>query len=282
MDVSSWPGLEDPGDYRLLVGSGAGLRPDVGQRAHRIRRSAADGHDQSVDLIVITQPGIGLAGQVVFAEGPPERPPEMRIAFRRPESSGARANEMVATKDDELRFYGSDVFGPRLVGVHRVDERMGGQGCAVRGEDITDVPTTFRPEDDDQLQVVVSSRASTLEGAIRGEGTPPGEATVYVFGEDRGAWRMSSPRTHKSDVGEDGRFSVGGLAAGRYYADRGGSGRISSAREPGRSVLRTAEQGGDAVRHRRRRTANTSSALALAGIRAWPGRRLAAPLKRLS
>jgi hypothetical protein len=29
---------------------------------------------------------------------------------------------------------------------------------------------------------------------------------------------MSSPRTHKSDVATNGKFSVGGLAAGRYYA----------------------------------------------------------------
>jgi hypothetical protein len=29
---------------------------------------------------------------------------------------------------------------------------------------------------------------------------------------------MSSPRTHKADTGRNGQFSVGGLAAGRYYA----------------------------------------------------------------
>ena len=76
---------------------------------------------------------------------------------------------------------------------------------------------------------------STLEGVVRGEGTsPPGDATVYVFGEDRGAWRMSSPRTHKSDAGEDGKFSVGGLAAGRYYA-------IAVAREGFRPVANPGE-----------------------------------------
>ena len=76
---------------------------------------------------------------------------------------------------------------------------------------------------------------STLEGAVRAEGTsPPGEVTVYVFGEDRGAWRMSSPRTHRSDAGDDGKFSVSGLAAGRYYA-------IAVAREGFRPVANPAE-----------------------------------------
>ncbi len=87
----------------------------------------------------------------------------------------------------------------------------------LRGEDITDVPMLAIPKSG--ILQTCPSRVTTLEGTVRSEGTsPPGEATVYVFGEDRSAWRMSSPRTHKSDAGEDGKFSVSGLAAGRYYA----------------------------------------------------------------
>ena len=37
------------------------------------------------DLVVVTQPGIGLAGQFVFAEAPPANAPPMKIALRRPE-----------------------------------------------------------------------------------------------------------------------------------------------------------------------------------------------------
>ena len=120
--------------------------------------------------------------------------------------------------DDDFRFYGSDVFGPQLVRVTELPAGWTLKAVTLAGTDITDT-TIFKREDDGQLQVVLSSRPSTLEGAVRGEGTsPPGEATVYVFGEDRSGWRMSSPRMHKSDAGENGKFSVGGLAAGRYYA----------------------------------------------------------------
>ena len=168
---------------------------------------------------MVTQPGIGLAGQVVFAEGPPASPPKMRITFRKPETWSASSREIVATMDDEFRFYGSDVFGAQLVRVTELPAGWVVKAVTLAGTDITDVPTVFKQEHDGQLQVVLSSKASTLEGTVRGEGTsPPGEATVYVFGEDRSGWRMASPRTHKSDAGENGKFSVGGLAAGRYYA----------------------------------------------------------------
>jgi hypothetical protein len=209
----------EPGEYRLLVGGG--LAPGLVSVNGRTEFAdipltvAAD----MADVMVVTQPGIGLAGQLVFAEGPPASPPKMRIAFRRPETSPGASREIVATMDDEFRFYGSDVFGTQLVRVTELPAGWAVKAVTLAGIDITDVPTVFKQEDHGQLQVVLSSKASTLEGTIRGEGTsPPGEATVYVFGEDRSGWRMASPRTHKSDASENGKFSVGGLAAGRYYA----------------------------------------------------------------
>ncbi len=232
--ASFCPGI-DPGEYRVLVGPGlaSGLAY-VNGRTEFAEVPLTIATDMP-DVVVVTQPGIGLAGQVVFAEGPPASPPKMRIAFRRPETLSPSSREIVATMDDDFRFYGSDVFGPQLVRVTELPAGWTVKAVTLAGTDITDVPTVFKQEDDGQLQVVLTSRASTLEGAVRGEGTsPPGEATVYVFGEDRSAWRMASPRTHKSDTGENGKFSVGGLAAGRYYA-------IAVAREGFRMVPNAGE-----------------------------------------
>ena len=228
------PAIE-PGEYRLLVGPGmaSGLayvngRTEFAEMPLTITTDIPD-------LVVVTQPGIGLAGQVVFAEGPPASLPKMRIAFRKPETSSPSSREIVATMDDELRFYGSDVFGAQLVRVTDLPAGWVVKAVTLAGTDITDVPTVFKQEHDGQLHVVLSSKASTLEGTVRGEGTsPPGEATVYVFGEDRSGWRMASPRTHKSDTGENGKFSVSGLAAGRYYA-------IAVAREGFRPVVNPGE-----------------------------------------
>ena len=225
----------EPGEYRMLVGPGlaSGLAY-VNGRTEFAEVPLTIATDMP-DVVVVTQPGIGLAGQVVFTEGPPASPPKLRIVFRRPETLPPNSREVVATMDDDFRFYGSDVFGAQLVRVTDLPAGWAVKAVTLAGTDITDVPTVLKQEHDGQLHVVLSSKASTLEGVVRGEGTsPPGEATVYVFGEDRGAWRMSSPRTHKSDTGENGKFSVSGLAAGRYYA-------IAVAREGFRPVANPGE-----------------------------------------
>ena len=91
------------------------------------------------DVVVVTQPGIGLAGQVVFADGPPASPPKMRIAFRRPETLPPSSREIVATMDDDFRFYGSDVFGPQLVRVTELPAGWAVKAVTLAGTDITDV-----------------------------------------------------------------------------------------------------------------------------------------------
>jgi hypothetical protein len=228
-------GALDPGEYRLLVGGGlaAGLT-SVNGRTEFAEMQMTIVSDMP-DVVVMTQPGIGLAGQVVFAEGPPQRQPTMRIAIARPETSSIGKREIVTTMDDDLRFYASDVFGPQLVRVTGLPPGWAVKAVTLAGTDITDVPTVFKQEHDGQLHVVLSSRASTLEGVVRAaETSAPGEATVYVFSEDHSTWRISSPRTHKSDTGENGKFSIGGLTAGRYYA-------IAVAREGFRPVTNPGE-----------------------------------------
>ena len=221
----------DPGEYRLLVGGGLGPGLVAVNGRTEFAEVPVTLASDVLDMVVVTQPGIGLTGQVVFADGPPASPPGMRITLSKLGTSSSGTREIVATMDDDFRFYGSDVFGPQLVRVTELPAGWTVRAVTLAGTDITDVPTVFKQEHDGQLQVVLSSRASALEGVVRGEGTPaPGEATVYVFGEDRSAWRMSSPRTHKSDTAENGKFSVAGLAAGRYYA-------IAVAREGFRPVV---------------------------------------------
>lgn len=203
----------DPGQYRLLIGRGG---PVNGRVEYADLEPTLAGTIES--LVVLTQPGVAVSGRVVLAEGQSLDVKALGVRFER-SGVAVRSVETIATMGDDRRFRAQDVFGPHLVRVSGVPSGSAVKAVMLRGDDITDVPTTFRAEDADQLQIVITSRASTLEGTVRGENTsPPREATVYVFGEDRGAWRMSSPRTHKSDATLDGKFTVGGLAAGRYYA----------------------------------------------------------------
>lgn len=202
-----------PGNYQLVVGRGGAVNGRV-EFADVPLTVAGD----IEGLILSTTPGVVVSGRVVLVEGQALDVGTLRITLERA-GAAVRSIETIAAMDADRRFRAQDVFGPHMLRIAGLPSGSTVKAVLLRGDDITDVPTTFRAEDADQLQVVISSRASTLEGTVRGEGTsPPGDATVYVFGEDRSTWRMSSPRTHKSAAAADGKFSVGGLSAGRYYA----------------------------------------------------------------
>ena len=146
----------------------------------------------------------------------------MRIVFRRSGRRLAHQATIVATFGDELRFFGSDVFGPLLVRVVVAADGWVVKAVTLGGADITDVPTVFRREHDGQLQVVLSSRPSAIEGEVRGESGPAAsEATVYVFSEDRAsAGACPRPAPSFSDVREKGRFSVRGAGGRPLLRDR--------------------------------------------------------------
>ena len=143
----------------------------------------------------------------------------MRIAFRRGDSSLLRSPDIEATVDEDLRFQADDLFGPRLVRVSGLSSGWAVKAVLLNGADITDVPTVFTRDHDGQLQVVLGSRLSTLEGEVRDDtGKTVDDAMVFVFSEERRSWSLASPRTVFSDVRPDGRFRVGGLTGGQYLA----------------------------------------------------------------
>jgi protocatechuate 3,4-dioxygenase beta subunit len=202
----------EPGLYRLVIGRGGG----VNGRAEFADAPITIANDME-DLIVSTQPGVAVSGRVVLADGQPLDTRALRITFAR-SGPPVRNVETIATMEEERRFRTQDLFGPQFVRLAGLPAGWTLKAVLLGVEDITDVPTAFRGEEDD-LQVVISTRVSTLEGQVQDEaGKPVSDATVYVFGADRSAWSMASPRTMKSDAGEQGRFSVTGLAGGRYFA----------------------------------------------------------------
>ena len=212
----SLPAVE-PGDYTLIVGGGSWAsavgpsgRPENAELPMTIATDIED-------IVIITQPGVTVSGRIVWAETPPASPPRLRIAFRRGDGSIARSPDIVATVGDDLRIQAADLFGPRLVRVSGLGGDWAVKGVVLNGVDITDIPTIFTREHDGQLQVVLSSRLSAIEGEVRDEhGKPAADAMVYVFSEDRRSWSLASPRTVFSDVRPDGRFTVGRLTGGSY------------------------------------------------------------------
>ena len=104
----------------------------------------------------------------------------LKIAFSRPQGGP----EITATMDDEGRFFGSDVFGALLVRVSSLPRGWVVKAITAGGSDITDVPTVFTRQHDGQLQIVLSSKFSTIEGEIRSDqpGKPPEALAVARVG----------------------------------------------------------------------------------------------------
>jgi protocatechuate 3,4-dioxygenase beta subunit len=209
----------EPGEYTLAVGGGTWSSP-VGSTGRReTAESPMTVTADFEDVVVVTQPGISVSGRVVSLDAPPSSAPQLRMTFRRGDSSIGRSPDIEATIGDLLQFQAADLFGPRLVRVSGLPTGWAVKAILLNDADITDVPTVFTKEDDGQLQVLLSSRLSALEGEVRdGAGKIADDAIVYVFSEDRRSWSLASPRTVLSDVRPDGRFRVGELTRGRYLA----------------------------------------------------------------
>jgi hypothetical protein len=85
-------------------------------------------------------------------------------------------------------------------------------------QDVTDLPTEFREEDSSRLQIVLTTRASEVAGNVTGErGEPVANCNLVLFGDDKAGWVAWSSRLRMVRPDRDGRFSIKGLRAGRYY-----------------------------------------------------------------
>ena len=84
------------------------------------------------------------------------------------------------------------------------------------GEDITDRPREFKTGD--KVTIVMTSRASTLEGNVTdAKGDPSTDSGLILFSEDKAAWRTNSIKTRRASTDQNGHYKMTGLMPGRYF-----------------------------------------------------------------
>ena len=209
-----------PGSYRLGVQqrpvqfSPDGSRSEPGEMANLALTISSD-----VDnLMVMTAPGATITGQIVFEQGAPGPMPQgIRVS-----ASSATPEEMMgvpfpppAVVSPELTFTMKGLFGEYVLRASAPNLFL--KTVMLGGEDITDTPRDFK--NGDKVTLVLTSRASTLEGNVTdAAGKPSTEAALIVFSEDKAAWRMNSVRTRRSNVDPNGHYRITGLMPGRYFA----------------------------------------------------------------
>jgi hypothetical protein len=204
------------GNYRLIIRQTRPFTPgpqtDPGEMAAVALTVAGADVD---NVLLMTSPGVTIAGQVVFEQGPPATLAQIRI-FAAPgsqdEMMGLQTPQPSVVKPD-LTFTMKGLLGEFVLRTSGPDQYL--KSVTVGSEDITDSPREFKAKD--RVTITVTSRVSTLEGSVLdAAGAPSTDAGVLVFSEDKTLWRFNSTRTRRGSVDPTGHFRVTGLMPGRY------------------------------------------------------------------
>ena len=208
-----------PGDYRLVVQPGRtpGEHGPVKQPPVEYAVVPVTVTADIEDIVLMTRPGVSVGGQVIFAEGIPPKPvSRLHIGGEPAEAMSMVGGAPPVAVDESMQFTLTDLFGPQLVRVMGLMPPFALKAVMLGATDITDTPTEFRPEH--RLQVVVTARASRVEGTVSDDaGRPGANALVIALPEDKRSWRGNSQRLRMTAASPEGKFVMPGLVDGRYY-----------------------------------------------------------------
>lgn len=249
-----------PGTYDLVANyTPPNARPDANGRISGRETATVRVDVTSADiegLVVTTSPGATFTGEVVYDEPAPEgMRAQINVIPGQQRTFGPSGR--VEVKGDT--FVVSETFGRVLLRGNAGPAAQTGRPSPpssaaplgpgqprwsvkhvlLNGKDITDVPTEFSAAHSGRVQVVFTSRAPSLEGTVVDDSGQPARATILVFSVDEETWTANSSRIRSGPViGDDGKFVLRGLRAGRYYAAALPAGPTAAASAPDREFLR--------------------------------------------
>jgi protocatechuate 3,4-dioxygenase beta subunit len=209
-----------PGDYRFVVRP-MSMGPD-GQRPPGASREYANVPltvmSDIDDLVVVTRPGVSVTGRITFPDGPPPKALSgVRVSAQTNERSYFSTGAGVVIGSD-LGFKLDDLFDKLLIRLNGLPPAYAVQAVMLGQTDITDTAVEFKPEHSKHLEIVVTSRASTLEGTVTDEkGAPAESALIVMIPEDKASWNRGSPRVRLGGVRKAGQFSIASVLPGRYH-----------------------------------------------------------------
>jgi protocatechuate 3,4-dioxygenase beta subunit len=203
-----------PGSYRLAaVGvrqAARGTVREFGMIDFTVERANVEG------LVLSTEPGVSVAGRMVFEDGPA---PQSRGRIEAvPSDDGPLRPSAIAEPRPDLTFRLDDLWGAYIFRPQDLPNGWFLDAVLLGTTDITDVPTVLRAGDSGRLQIVVTSRAATLEFAVTDEaGRAATGFLIALMSTDR-AMASSSRYRHVGRPDKDGHARVEGVLPGRYYA----------------------------------------------------------------
>lgn len=209
-----------PGSYSVQawVRGTADAAPEFGAALVQAAGVDTDG------VIVRTEPGGTLHGRVVLPAGGRQaafRPSLVEITARPaalevrvPVSAGATAR-LRADWTFELR----GLSGARVLRVSGLPAPWALEAITLAGNDVTDEPIELSPgRVTTGLEVVLTTRATEIDGTVEQPQSGPSPISVVVFPVDRSHWEPHDRRVQIRRTAADGRFRIRGLPPGEYLA----------------------------------------------------------------
>ena len=201
-----------PGEYRLRV---YGTQSPSGVAEFASVPVSVAGDDVA-GVVVITSPGATASGRVVFEAG---EKPDARIFVRTATTvPGATFSNTSVGVNPDMSFTATGLTERQTFRLGAVPDGWFLKSVTHRGVDITDTGYAFKPgERVSGIQILLTRRATTLTGAVVGDGGERiGDYSVVAFSSDRNKWGYLTRFVRSARPDQEGRFTIRGLPPDDY------------------------------------------------------------------
>ena len=177
--------------------------------------------DSDLDaMVIVTGRGATITGQIVFEHGQPlpssnGQPLRIHVTARSvdPRNAVGIPTPEPALVGPDLTFTMGGLRGRNVLGTSGGGPYL--KSVTVGGADITDTPHEFK--EGERVTIVLTDRASTLEGDVTGADGRSAGAAVILFSDEKESWRMDSSRTRRAQTDRTGHYRIRMLMPGRYH-----------------------------------------------------------------
>jgi hypothetical protein len=201
-----------PGEYEVSIG--VFDPPNAGTEFGRVSVFVADADVD--DVVLATRPAADVTGRIVFDPPAGTKLPPVTVLARAMFHGNPGHGDVRVPVQPDRTFLLKRVTTPTLV---RLDAPAGWwlKSVLLNGEDVTDTPVEFGARDSGKLDVVVTSRASVVDGRVADDrGEPVRDGVVLLFPADPAAWVAESSRLRSTELKGTPDFHLTGLRPGRY------------------------------------------------------------------
>jgi hypothetical protein len=205
--------------YGAQVVAGAG---NLGASQFGWRPLVVDGEDQQ-GLTIRVAAGPSLTGRVGTddVQGTPLDPRDVRVTALpvQFDSAPVGGGPPPFSIEEDGRFEVKNLSGHRVIRVSVRSPAWMLKRITRMGRDITDEPVDFTKGDVDGVEVILTSRVTSVSGRVTDEkANPVSDYAVLVFAADRSKWTDRSRFIALGRPTQDGSFRIAGLPPDDYFA----------------------------------------------------------------